>query len=150
MTAEKPEKKTKTATVLDYNAFLRSLKLHTINLKEATCDIDRKAYWDHKERNLAYKMMANAVDVGDNYFDVRAKVEVTITGVKPKAHIISIIATFDVHFHAEAFSKALVEQFCNSELRLIVWPYFREYVSDVSSRMYVPPLILPLSNEQEE
>jgi preprotein translocase subunit SecB len=94
-------------------------------------------------------MKADLLALGEYYFDVRAKLEVTVTGRKTKAHLVEIVASFDVHFHSEELPKQLVERFCNSEARLIVWPYFREYVSDVSSRMYIPPVILPLSNDQE-
>ncbi len=61
-----------------------------------------------------------------------------------------LATTFDLHFHAEGITKALVDTFSNAEFRFIVWPYFREYVSDVSSRMYIPPIIIPLSTEQED
>lgn len=145
-TVERIGKKTK-QTPLDYNAFLRSLQLHVISLKEASCDIDREAYWEHKERNLAYKMQAATIHVEGDYFDVQAKLEVTMTGGKSKVHQIRISTIFYLHFHADTIPKMLLDKFCNSDLRLIVWPYFREYVSDVSSRMYIPPVILPLSNE---
>lgn len=147
---EKVEMKAKPAPPDAYRAFLKGLQLRVINLKEASCDIDRDAYWESKDRKLEYKMTAESRGFGEDYFDVRAKLDATMTGGKPKIHLIKISATFDLHFHAEAITKALVDKFSNAEFRLIVWPYFREYVSDVSSRMYVPPVILPLSNEPEE
>jgi hypothetical protein len=70
-----------------------------------------------------------------------------MTGGKSKVHIVSIAATYDLHFHAKVKPKPLVDKFCNSDLRLIVWPYFREYVTDVSARMYIPPVILPLATD---
>jgi preprotein translocase subunit SecB len=150
MVNEKVEKKAKVAASSDvYDAFLKSLKLHTINLKDASCNIERDAYWDNKERKLDYKMTAECTETGEDYFDVRAKLNAMVTG-KPKIHLVGISATFDLHFHAKEITKALVEKFSNAEFRFIVWPYFREYVSDVSSRMYIPPIILPLSSEQED
>lgn len=147
-TAEKIEK-AKPVTG-EYKLFLKSLGLHVIYLKETSCAIDRETYWKHRERNLSYKMTAESEDIGEDYFDVSAKLEVTVTGGKPKVHQIRISATFALHFHAKDAPKPLVDRFCGSDLRLIVWPYFREYVSDVSSRMYIPPVILPLSNEEED
>jgi preprotein translocase subunit SecB len=141
------EKKSK--TTLDYTAFLASLHLYTINLKEAACDIDREAYWEHKEKNVSYKLTAESAGIKEDSFDVRSKLEVSMTGGKSKAHVVKIAATFDLHFHAKAIPKAFVDKFCSADVRLIVWPYFREYVSDVSARMYVPPVILPLSNKEE-
>jgi len=146
--AEKIEKKAK-GPALSYEDFLRSLQLNVISLKEASCRIDRIAYWKHKGRQLSYKMTAEVGEIDDGFFDVQAKLDVTMSSSKPEEQIIRISATFDLHFHAEAIPKSLVDKFCKSEVRLIVWPYFREYVSDVSSRMYIPPVILPLSNEPE-
>jgi preprotein translocase subunit SecB len=146
---EKTEKKAKQVQ-LEYADFLKSLQLHVISLKESSCDIDRVPYWQHKERNLSYKMSAECVDIDSDYFDVRAKIEVAMVGGKQRVHLIKIVASFDLHFHADSILKPLVDRFCKSDVRLIVWPYFREYVSDVSSRMYVPPVILPLSTEQED
>jgi preprotein translocase subunit SecB len=139
------EKKSKPAP-LEYEAFIKSLKLNVISLKESACEIDRKAYWEHKERNITYKLTAESLEIEEDYFDVRAKVEVVMTGGKTKAPtpLIKISATYDLHFHAELIPKPLLQRFCNSDVRLIVWPYFREYVSDVSARMYIPPMILPL------
>ena len=143
------EKKNK-AVSLGYEAFIASLKLQIINLKETACDIDREAYWKHKEKNISYKLTAEAIDTGEGYFDVRAKLEAAMTGGKSKAHLIKIAATYDLHFHAKPIPKVFLDRFCHSDVRLIVWPYFREYVSDVSARMYIPPMILPLSNEKDE
>jgi len=148
-TAEKTEKNSKSPTS-DYAAFLRSLQLYVISLKESACAVDQKAYWENKNRKLTYKMDAESIGIQESTFDVRTKVEVMMTGGKQKHNVLRISATFDLHFHASSIPKTLVDRFCNSDVRLIVWPYFREYVSDVSSRMYIPPVILPLSNEQGE
>ncbi len=142
------EKKSKAAP-LEYTEFLASLQLFAINLRESACDIDRKEYWEHKEKNITYKVTATAESIAseEESFNVRARLEVTMTGGKSKVHITKIAATYDLHFHAKLMPKSLVDKFCNSDLRLIVWPYFREYVTDVSARMYIPPVILPLATD---
>jgi hypothetical protein len=143
------EKRPKLA--FDYTAFIGSLSLHTINLKETSCEIDRDAFWKGEDRSIAYKFTAEPIGTAkEEYFDARARLEVTVAGDKSKSNMVKIAATFDLHVHAKATPKEYVKKFCDSEIRLIVWPYFREFVMDISGRMYIPPIILPLSDKKEE
>jgi len=142
------EKRSK--STLTYTSFIESLHLHTINLKDATCEIDRDAYWKDEEKSVAYKFTSEPTGIKGNYFNARARLEVVMTQEKSKANVIKIVATFDVRVYAKTAPKEYVKKFCESEIRLIIWPYFREFVTDISARMYIPPIILPLSDKKDE
>lgn len=144
-TAEKSSK-----PVLSYTAFLASLRLNKISLKGASCDFDEKAFWKDEERSLAFKFSSEPFKIEGKHFDARAQLEVTMTGDKSKSNMVRITVAYDLYIHADEAPKEHVKKFCEGEIRLIVWPYLREFVMDLSGRMYIPPIILPLSDEKEE
>ena len=136
----------------DYKAFISSLQLYTIGLAESSCEINRDGYWeDGEEQSISYKLISKPLksDHEKGHFDVRSRLEVAISRGKSKPPVLRVSAAFDLHFHANSLTKDFVEKFCESEIRLIVWPYFREYVTNITARMHIPPVILPLSNKGE-
>jgi preprotein translocase subunit SecB len=143
-----PETTEKTR-VADYSEFIKSLELYSIGLSSATCDLNRDAYWEKSgEKSITFKLVSKSTEILQKHFDVRSTLTLNVSGEKSKSPALKIAATFDLHFHSPSVSKEFVEKFCESEIRLIVWPYFREYVQDVTVRMYIPPVILPLSNKE--
>ena len=149
MTPTATEKRTKTPA-LTYTAFIASLQLHTVNLKEASCNIDRDQFWSEEDKDISYKFTSEPVTIEGDRFDARTTLDVTMTTEKSKKHVLKISASFDLHLHAKEAPKEYVTNFCKGEIRLIVWPYFREFVMDISGRMYIPPIILPLSDKKDE
>lgn len=136
--------------VADYQTFITSLELYMIGLAESACEINRKNYWGKDEgKRVSFKLSSKPVSIDKTHFDVRSTIALTMIGEKSKATVVKITATFDLHFHADPLEKDLVDKFCESDIRLIVWPYFREYVSSTIARMHVPPVILPLSSKEE-
>jgi len=56
-----------------------------------------------------------------------------------------IEALYETHFHCKApTQREPAERFVASELRLIMWPYFRELVFDLCGKMSIPPITIPL------
>jgi preprotein translocase subunit SecB len=138
----------KSAPTTDYQAFIASLELYTIGLKESSCKIDRDEYWKKDEEHLnSYKLTSKLSSIEQKHFDVRSTFTLEITDEKSKTALVRVVATFDLHFHASPITREFVEQFCDSEIRLIVMPFFREFVADVTARMHIPPVILPLATK---
>jgi preprotein translocase subunit SecB len=133
-----------------YAEFIGSLQLNTIYLREAACEIDRDSFWQNQDQKITYDLSASPTKIDDDYFDASATLVVNVVGEKSKTKLIKISAKYDFHVHTKLASKEFIEKFCGSEVRLIIWPYFREYVSETSSRMYIPPIILPLSDKAEK
>jgi hypothetical protein len=135
----------------DYGAFIASLELYMIGLADSECQIDRKDYWGKDEgKRVSFKLSSKPVSIDKKHFDVRSTIVLSMMGEKSKSTVVRITATFDLHFHAEPLERELVHKFCESDIRLIVWPYFREYVSSIFSRMHIPPVFLPLSSGKQE
>jgi preprotein translocase subunit SecB len=130
----------------EYQTFLASLNVYMIALTASSFKIQRDEYFAGGEDNsISFKLSSRPMSLQERHFDVRSTLNLTVTNEKTKKHLIQLIATFELHFHASPTKEEFVKRFCESEIRLVVWPYFREYVNDVTARMYIPPLILPLT-----
>lgn len=71
------------------------------------------------------------------------KLVVLLEGVSKE--ILSIEANYLVIFHsAKLLPNEFWDIFTKTSLHLIVYPYFREYVQNVTSRMNIPPLTMPI------
>lgn len=59
---------------------------------------------------------------------------------------LKVESVFEVHIHAaKPVRKEMVERFTNAELRLILLPYARHFVSTITAQMQIPPVVLPLA-----
>lgn len=134
-----------------YVAFLKIVHLSGLGIDESACKLDRS--------NLA-----EAFSDGS-----RAPAEVTgkheISSLEPKgfvvlghynvsvkdsggSEVVSISCTYSALFLTDRKAKAsFVERFAQNEVRLVFWPYFRQFVSDATFRMSINPLLLPLTSE---
>jgi preprotein translocase subunit SecB len=60
---------------------------------------------------------------------------------------IAVECTYVAHFHCDGceVTREFAERFTQSELRLVVWPYFRQFVNDATARMAIQPIVIPFS-----
>lgn len=130
----------------EYRKMLKGFKLVSVSL--ASCDA--KA-----DTSIAEEAFSQAeplpVDIDDRTATQRNDSKVIIshnykvsTKYKRKK-IFELNATFSVEFEAtEGFSEEFYEIFKESSLRLMTWPYLREFVASMTGRMQLPPLHLGL------
>ena len=135
-----------------YEVFLRNLGSVTLGLVNCAGSIDREFYWDlrNKKRRQDEARILSAnykLDrVGANFFDVSADFRVTVQDRKIEKVALSIECKFEAHIHGEEpISREHADRFTQSELRVVLWPYFRQFVSDTTVRMSVPPLFVPIA-----
>jgi preprotein translocase subunit SecB len=133
----------------DYQEFIRSLELYMIALTESWFKINRDDYWKDREteRNTTYKVEAKPTEIGDEYFEIRCTLTLDVKAEKEKTPVVHIVASYDLHLHSSAISKDYVHKFCQADVLLLVIPYFREFVTDITGKMYIPPIVLPLSTK---
>jgi len=146
-------KSIETSRVLNssYEAFLKSVKPIGLGLVEASPRLDRPTYgrlMGQKNRpgrtiSTEYKL----VGAGEGYFDATAKFSLVVVEEKKSTPALLIECIYQAHFHCVKSDKDLVERFTSSELRLLMWPYFRAYVSDMCGKMSIGPITIPLSTE---
>lgn len=142
---QRKQKLTPTTADSDYTLFLKSVEPIIISLVESSFRVDREQYFNEESKRLSIAWQCVPSKVKHNCFDAHATLVVKLGSPKPKSKpSVEITAVFEMHFHgAKPINRAFVDRFADSEVRLVIWPYFREYVSSVSGRMHVPPIVLP-------
>ena len=138
-------------TDIAYEDFLRNVKLFGLGLDSMNASLDRERYWnedDPKNKNLVNKVSATykLVDFSKTHFDISATFRFH-SQRNDESPVLEIELTYTGHFHPAkgSFTESLAKKFTDSQARLIFWPYFRQTVSDITSRMYLPPITIPLS-----
>jgi len=151
------KKRNTTSTEQDsnYDKFLKELSIFDIRLINSSCRLDTGA--DKKMRTDKRPVPVRHListeyelgEVGDQFFNASVHCKFVIQGEKIKAKPVSIDCSFQGHFHTEsAIQKKLAERFTQSDLRLVVWPYLREFIQDMTVRMSIPPVVLPYLSRQ--
>ncbi len=132
-----------------YERYLRSLRLLGLGLESCSARVEREPYFAISEKREGVRQIEARYDltgVGDNYFESAARFKLTIAPEKAKTPALQIECTFSAHFHVPAGVKEFAKRFTDSEFRVVVWPYFRQFVSDITARMTVPPVLVPFAS----
>jgi len=128
-----------------YTNFVQSLDLVIIALTSSSAQIKRDEYFKEKQRDLSVAVTLKPKRLSRDYFDLQAEAKVKLTGKRSDC-LFDLSATYELHFHGKPpLDAKLVRHFASSDAHVVLWPYLREYVSDVSARMYIPPILLPVS-----
>ena len=129
--------------------FLADLRIFTISLKSSNTELDRTAY----ESLMVKKSKDAIVNTRSNYqlaavhedtFDATADFKLTLDRRGAKGSVLSIECAYHIQIGSTPpIHKDLAETFTHSMLELLVWPYFREFVSDITGRMSIEPITIP-------
>jgi preprotein translocase subunit SecB len=134
-----------------YASFLKGIKLLGFGLQESRTNLNRDVYAELYEKNRFTRRISTEYftkEVEKEFFNVSAKLRLTVEDKKnstPPAIIVE--CTFEAHLHCDGcqITRDLAERFTESELRLVVWPYFRQFVNDATARMSIQPILIPFS-----
>jgi preprotein translocase subunit SecB len=132
-----------------YTSFLRSLELFSISLTNSSFHGERDQYFEHPNHELGVDWRTELAGKRKESFDVRVNVTIKISAPTAKENFFMLTASYLLHVHAPApLDVQHLERFTDSEVRLVVWPYVREYATSVFGRMHVPPAILPVTGSK--
>lgn len=136
----------------EYGNFLKGVKLYIIALDQVSSSINREKYWECTERKngmtRTIEASYEALRVEGTSFDVVGRFEMRILSTSDNSEVLKIACQYSTHFHASArVDERVANRFANAEAKIVLWPYFRQLVSDLSAQMYIPPIIVPLSLE---
>ena len=132
-----------------YSRFLTSIDPIIIALVQETFRIDRGRYLKSESELLSARIESKLSKLGKEAFDVRTSLVLTVTSSPKEKPLVDFRAVYELHFHGNGITDANVKRFIASELRIVIWPYFRELVNNATARMHVPPIILPVSSRGE-
>jgi hypothetical protein len=131
----------------EYVNFLTSIELFALVLTRCSSEINRDLYMplisgdDKAKKSITAEYSILEIDKGS--FDCSSRLQLIVRDQSEKTAL-SLDAVFQAHFHVGiAFTKEMAQQFADTELRLVVWPYLRQLVQDLTSRMWIPPIVIP-------
>jgi preprotein translocase subunit SecB len=134
-----------------YLAFIKTIHLSGLGMDDSNCRIDRSgfanAFSEESKAPVEVSGQHEVQNSGPNSFIVLGRYKVSVKGGKG-SELMQISCTYSALFSTDKKAKpALVERFAENEVRLVFWPYFRQFVSDSTFRMSINPLLLPLTSE---
>jgi preprotein translocase subunit SecB len=112
--------------------------------------LNRDQFWELDDKKQGVRRISadyQLLEVRKSFFNVSAKFKMSVEDKQGTSTALLIECEYGAHFHyaESADAKEFAQRFTESELRLIVWPYFRQFVNDVTGRMTIPPILVPLS-----
>lgn len=139
----------------DYEQFLTGVQPVYLAVTKSASELDRKKFFDLGEDVEVERVLESeyrVADSGQDYFDVRAVFGFSyrqrgeaVSGSAAVSPFLRITCVFEGHFHSRAtVAYDHAERFAARNAWLIFWPYFRQFVTDIMSRMAIPPAVLPL------
>jgi hypothetical protein len=143
----------KQALPTDERSFLQSIRLFGPRLVAAESRIDHRRYFglleDRKHSAIELNASYRLLEIDDEAFDAEGEFRLVATD-KTGAEGLSLRCVYQVHFHVTraAIDRKFAATFVQSELRIVLWPYFRYFVSDTCARMGIPPVTVPLATER--
>jgi len=136
-----------------YARFLRELKLIGLGLSKCSVELNREGYADLRASKASTRKIAaeyKILEIGEDFFEAAGRFVLSISDGK-QLRPLHIECQFDAHFHPPApLDEELIRRFVSSELKLIIWPYFRQFVSDITGKMAIQPITIPLSTVSED
>jgi preprotein translocase subunit SecB len=131
----------KQITPKEYNELLKKLDLHDIYLSDVTANLHKSHIGEKVTLNLVekFRILQRTPEL------VRIEVDYQMTGKSKQSKVVSVKAKYVVVFQtAEEMPEEFFAVYNTHSLPLQTYPYFRELVNSIVSRMGFPPLVLPL------
>lgn len=131
-------------------AFDKNVELIGMGIKASSSQLDRSGYFQLRRTRPKDEVRSISLNVHlekhtDIAFDGIIAYTLKIEDKTKKASPARIECAYQAHFHApKGFKREDAEGFVREYLAIISWPYFREFVSDISAKMAIGPLTLPL------
>jgi len=133
-----------------YASFLKTLQLFGTGLKSCSSEVQRwpllAALEKKREPTRKFVESYDLTDCVANFFDCQGHFTYTITDNDVKNPVLlRVECVYEAHIHGAGVNPDLAQRFVTSELRLMLRPYARALISDITARMAVPPVTLPLA-----
>lgn len=135
-----------------YASFLDSLELIAIAAKNCSCHLDRYGYIQFRKTvKRPVRILGEEPKVShlkDDHFDaeIRFSLKFAAEGESTVEKSLSLECVFEAHFHtgSNPADQVYAEKFAHSELRFVLLPFARQFIADMTARMGIVPIFLPL------
>jgi preprotein translocase subunit SecB len=127
----------------EYNAILDQIQLQDISLEECSAKIRRDRI--AKADKIFLKGRISYEKEGENLVRIIHKYELVASSDAKRDFALKISGIFRLSYSSKVpLPDTFLEIFIDRTVPLHTWPYFREFVQNMTQRMNVPPLTLPL------
>jgi hypothetical protein len=153
MSKKKKNISTSPSTDKEYNDFIKNLKLIALGLGSSSSKLERGNLIRLRDKKDAELRKITAVyevsSSSDDHFDLEGKFNFSCADRQGGESPLVIECRIDAHFHGKRpVNKEFAKRFAESEFRFVVWPFFRQFVFDMTARMAIPPVAIPLSDDK--
>lgn len=129
----------------EYNAILAQVELKEIALEECSAKIRKDRIAKSLKISIKDKISYKREEGSDNHIWITHGYEVIASSDSKRDFALKITCLFSVAYSAKVpLGEPFLDIFMNRSARMHTWPYFRELVQNLTQRMNVPPLTLPL------
>ena len=128
---------------VEYNKILKGITLETLFLINSKCEF--KPYDKFTDELVIKINEANEFNDKDNRININYKYSLSASPKVEKVKLLNIQAEYLIVLKSkEKFSDDFYDIYKQLSLPINIWPFFREFVNNMTSRMNIPPLTLPL------
>ncbi len=130
----------------EYKKELRFVELSKIELESCSAKLRREklqATQGPIKIDITAKTQWKIIDQGEAVFTEQFVLIGTRTTKRDYAIRIECTLLITIKKSEGQFTKEFLDTYMRFNLNLISWPYFREFVHNITHRMGIPPLILP-------
>ena len=129
----------------EYSAFLAGVMLDSLNLE--LCNAELKPTPSLQSTGASglarFDFKTEVKGVSEQHFTLSMRT--TVRAERARRIVLKIELVHVVTYSSQhPPSDGVLRVFCDTSLPLQVWPYCREIVSDLTHKMGVPPLLLPV------
>ena len=126
-----------------YRKILEGIELRAIYLKSFEGKINRETIPREAVAHISSK--ADFITKAENHVEISQKWDIIGKDKNTKSEFITISVTYAIILLSKnEFRKDFFEIYEKTSLTLNVWPFVREFVNNMTARMNIPPLTLPL------
>lgn len=124
----------------EYGRILKSLNLERVRIEKGEFKVRDELMTNQMFTEVRDKYSYTNTDSG-----LIIKISYSLSGKnEEKETALNVKGSFILEYTTtETIKDDFFEVFSDLSLPFIAWPFFREYVYSVTSRMYIPPLTLP-------
>jgi preprotein translocase subunit SecB len=143
------KKLTKSGQLSAPKTLVEKVDIFALGVDSLSANLDRANYASaYAEKKVTRRVESDyrVTDFSEEHFDISATLHLRVEAKGLTDPVLSLDVTISGHFHPKTkVSREEAESFAKAEARLIFWPYFRQVVSDTTSRMHIYPVTLPLA-----
>lgn len=128
----------------EYQKILKGLDLISISLKETKCYLNTDIKIPN-ELNIEINSEERFKIINEEQIQITQKYFLDARKRNSKSRFLQIDLTLLILLKSkENFTSEFFDVYKEVSLKLNTWPYFREFVNNMTMRMNIPPLTLPL------